>query len=227
MSTVPSQTEPACNAAGADLKQFTLFPNLPAELRIKIWKFLLPNGPVNDGNRIFRLRIEVDESEHAKFGMGLQNPSMYTYTDDTPAQKSKEIQMEREYKEDMRNLALLGACQESRVLFFEKSKSWNTLPATHGGTIYFENLTTIYIEGLMEVLFPMHRTQAPTQLGTAFDILPSEFNSIQHLVVSFDRHMNATIMALLKRHKFRTFKYDMDGLWRSPLGVRRDYNRHE
>jgi hypothetical protein len=227
MFTAPPQSEPAGTTVEACLEEFTLFPKLPAELRIKIWKLRLPHGLNNDGKRIFRLRIEVDESGKTIFGtcVGLLSTSMYTYKDDASTQKAEETGMEQEYKEDMKNLALLGAFQESRVIF-EKSKSWNTLPAIYGGTIYFEDSTTIYIEGLMEFLFP-NRKQFPRQLNTEFDILPSELNSIQHLVIGYDTHVADAATELLKKHKFRTFKFDMEGLWRAPVGneYRDDWER--
>jgi len=207
--TIPSQVEHTSTTAGADLEKFTLFPKLPPELRIKIWKLLLPNGPENDGKRIFRLRIAVDLSGKAKFGVGLRRTSMYTYRDDVPVQKAMEIRMEHEYKEDMRKLALLRTCHESRAIFFEKSKSWNTLPAIHGGNIYFEDSTTIYIEGLMAFLLPINRFLE--QLNTSFETLPRELNSIQHVVIGWDQQIPEALVDFLKGYEFKTFGIDVEG----------------
>jgi hypothetical protein len=72
---------------------------------------------------------------------------MYSFSDDSPTEKTKEIAKEKEYLADTKDLGLLRACRDSRCILFENSPL-HTLPAVKDGKIYFDDSTTFYIENL-------------------------------------------------------------------------------
>jgi hypothetical protein len=85
---------------------FTLFPNFPIELRLKIFKMAIPTGP--KGYRMLDVKVEVKkaEPERATHEGGIQYDWVFSLQNNSHVSKIKEV-------------TLSGTTRESRAAFLE------------------------------------------------------------------------------------------------------------
>jgi len=105
------------------LESFTVFPKLPIELRLKIWKFALPM-PRKRVRRILRVRARVSTTLKTK------DYSRF-FLEDNPHAAS------------IRDIGMLGANWESREVYL--SFFTNFLPTKKNGLIRYHVNDIIYI----------------------------------------------------------------------------------
>jgi len=183
-------TQPDEDPARSRFDTFTHFPKLPIELRLIIWKFALPNGANDDGNRVFCFHAHITHSLTLQCSevtfrvtprMIPTPPSLTPETLRIQADLKAEDQLDRK---DMRNVALLRACKESRDVFLNRFQ--RILPAEGMGVIRFEDQTSIHIRNngdalKKDILFALQRQHNP---------LPS-FDTVQRLAFVHNRdHQN-------------------------------------
>jgi len=175
-------------------KHFTLFPQLPIEIRLKIWKHALP-GLETNSHRILRVNVEVLR-DLQKIGLRLRF---------TLSKKKWEGWLKT--SPGALDLGLSMACKESRGIFLEAFKY--TLPTCKRGVIMrYNEDTTIYIENfhiaLRHPLFKKvlrHNPSLPLPLPPYFSqikklILPRAcFYSVSQFNVRDGRHTYANLFA--------------------------------
>ena len=139
-----SAAEHGASIAQLRFDEFTLFPKLPTELRLIIWKFALPNGAADDGKRIFCLNTQFVNDDTRLNAIFYLTTSRHAPCDPSPRNKA-EMNVEYEnWRRDMRDVGLLRACKESRDVFLRAFP--HTLSTTNGGVIRFDDQTTIHVE---------------------------------------------------------------------------------
>jgi len=122
MNPTISQTT---TATYVSLTQFTLFPNLPPELCRKIYGHALPSVAL--GHRMFRVSAEYITTKP-----GEENKSYIEFT-----------LLDNVHSASFKDIALLGACFESREVFISKFR--HHLLASNGGLIRYADEDVVYI----------------------------------------------------------------------------------
>jgi hypothetical protein len=149
------------------LAEFTLFPKLPIELRLKTFGYALPDG----GRTAIRARV-VLKGDRGSFKKRLQfevRKISGKATRNTPS--------------SLLQLGLLGACKESRETYIQSFK--NVLPSPRG-LIRFHDDTIIYIEN-----FGFLAEQRAEQRGMLRAVrfnhpLPDRLLAIKNVIVKVD-----------------------------------------
>jgi hypothetical protein len=148
---LPDMQPPESDISDLYPRKFTLFPELPPELRLKIWKHALPNGPYDDGERFLCFNINIVRDDPVKgldinFSVEYEGKDVMECPPDTPPQ---ETLLESDSKKldgciaDLKNVTLLSTCVESRGVVLETFK--NTLPIGQNGLFRFDNEDLICI----------------------------------------------------------------------------------
>lgn len=127
----------------------TLFPKLPIELRVVIWKFALPNGAANDGKRVFCLHAQtVNDDTRLSLTFCLK-PLCLTHCHMSSGRGPENMVIEYEnWRKDMREVSLLRLCKESRNVFLDAFP--HHLSAGHFGVIHFDNQTILHVEDWLD-----------------------------------------------------------------------------
>lgn len=133
---------------------------------------------------------------------------MYSFSDESAADKAREVAIEEGYLADMKDLGLLKACRESRQVFLENAAPYS-LPAVNGGKVYFDDSTTLYIEQLDSEDIAMSLTNSKSQKKES----PGWFNDIRSVVCPLPQAYGNpyALMSILVEFKgLRSFKFDME-----------------
>jgi hypothetical protein len=156
----PAMAEAILNAHGGRRAQrfdeFTFFLELPFELRSAIWKLNLPNGPENDGERVFPL-CAIHPGCWSQYRK--QEIAVYPGIKEYPMEEgvlmeerqARAAQAQR-YETDMKDVRLLKVCTESRKVFLETfNHELPVYPVSpwKEGVIRFSDATTIFCENLL------------------------------------------------------------------------------
>jgi hypothetical protein len=137
-------------ASDNNLQKFDCFPRLATELRLKIWKYALPNGVDDDGERILSLKIHIvsgDPVNGVKINFSVFNRESESHAwMDYPGKQSPSEQVEEHHNrsiKDLKNVTLLATCVESRGVVLKISK--NTLPMIKDSLLRYDDETVICI----------------------------------------------------------------------------------
>ncbi|KAF4636954.1 hypothetical protein G7Y89_g1130 [Cudoniella acicularis] len=131
------------------LDRFLLFPKLPVELRLMIWKLALPNGTRDDGERFFSLRAHhfhhVKPDRHMKIIFSTGEKDICRRAVNYAGHRDAEMLVEEAVNDemDMRNVTLLKVSRESRGVFLKNFP--NSLSTKWGGKAYFNDNTTLHL----------------------------------------------------------------------------------
>lgn len=226
----PKLREPHKRIRRKELRSFTLFPSLPTELRLKIWKLALPRGPNGDGNRIFMVTADYLSSEANRTAIPLtfvpsspdeQYTASRRFSDDVEIPRPrgwKERNLKAMgYRHDMQDTHLLEVCRESRQIFTEVFSI--TLLAPKQGVIRFNQHTIMNIENLVRGHFK-NRHMAEEALRKHLEkdqyMVPSLFKTVKNLAISVSfsvlrgrRENDANERFLLNFSSLKHFKFDI------------------
>jgi hypothetical protein len=120
------------------LDKFTLFPKLPIELRLQIFKHAIPKPNNKDEKRVVRVTpslSQIPKSDDTRVAFQIHKTSGYGI------RTSPEIF----------DIGLLGACMESRDVYLEAFQGCAYLLTIGGGLVRYDENTFIYIEKLWNV----------------------------------------------------------------------------
>jgi hypothetical protein len=119
------------------LDKFTLFPKLPIELRLQIFKHAIPKTNNKDEKRVIRVTPSlprIPKSNDTRVAFQIHKMSGYG------PRTSPEIF----------DIGLLGACVESRDVYLKAFQGCADLLTIGGGLVRYDENTFIYIDDLWE-----------------------------------------------------------------------------
>ena len=160
-------------APHANLQDFKCFRKLPPELRWKIWKYALPRGVDDDGERILTLQIHI-VSEDPVEGIAINFSAsvvggfegrMRHWMACTAAEEDRD-----RFTADLRNVTLLSTCVESRTVVLNTFK--NTLPMIKNGVLRYGDETVICIPNwsFANIREPIQRAMSANRLVPSFPV---------------------------------------------------------
>ncbi|KAE9376623.1 hypothetical protein N431DRAFT_462444 [Stipitochalara longipes BDJ] len=133
------------------LEQFTFFPKLAVEIRLKVWKYALPIGP--QGLRLLKVAgDEVVETTRSTKRIRIQSSSNViastgpsTYSETTSSHLTFRL-LKHHHNVDIKNCSLLSACLESRQVYLKYFNQ--SLRVGEEGLIRFAKEDIVYISNM-------------------------------------------------------------------------------
>jgi hypothetical protein len=149
-------------AKPVDFNEFSLFPELPLEIRLIIWKHALPHRRNKDENHLISVAmvpgsIEDGEPVEIKFRiapaqerLGFDFTTSWAYHRLQPTAEMSHMLLEeaRADEKDQRDVRLLETCRESRLAFLEEFPESLPVHNTDFGVMRFNQHSTIFVSNL-------------------------------------------------------------------------------